>query len=298
MISKNVNLVSISGLPPFEQQLILAHILGLSREYVLSHPEIKLTKIQENKLADLIKRRQNHEPMAYILGHKEFYGLDFKVTPDTLIPRPETELLVELGLIELRNILRNSASTRNITLIDVGTGSGNIIISLASSLKNILPIKNHTLMGVDISSKALRVARYNAKNNSVDKKIKFIKSDLLEYFLKNNLAIKQLSNLIIVANLPYLSKTIYSSSMPDVKNFEPKSALYSAKEGLLHYKKLFCQIRSISAANGKLKITTFIEISPEQKIKIDKMIKKILPRAKANFQKDLAGKWRLVGIHF
>ena len=83
-------------LPPYEKELLLAHILKKSREYVLAHDEIKLTKMQDTRYKRLLRRRENHEPMAYILGHKEFYSMDFKVTPDTLIPRPETEILVEL----------------------------------------------------------------------------------------------------------------------------------------------------------------------------------------------------------
>ncbi len=217
--------------------------------------------------------------MAYILGHKEFYGLDFKVNKNTLIPRPETELLVE-------EILKLKPKDKNI--IDIGTGSGNIIISLAKNIKN-----NNTFWGVDISPKALSVARYNAKKNKAEKRIKFIKSDLLNFILKSKNHKLKTKELIIVANLPYLSQKIYSSAMPDVKNYEPKSALLSGPDGLNHYKKLLRQIRSLKKSYPALDVSCYMEISPEQKTILEKIIKNLFLSSKMEFKKDLARKWRL-----
>lgn len=272
-------------LPPFEVSLILSHILKKSREYVLAHPEIELTKIQKQKFQKMIRRRLKNEPLAYILGEKGFYGLDFKVSRHTLIPRPETEQIVELAT-------QNVKPGENYTMIDVGTGSGNIIISLAKEIINSkLPITNCRLLATDVSSQALKVARINAKKYKLDKKIKFIKSDLLEYFL-NNLTIKQFNHLIIVANLPYLSKKIYNSAPKDVKSYEPKSALYGGIDGLDYYRKLLKQIRSL-ITSYQLPVTIFMEISPEQKTKIARVIKTFFPKSKLEFKKDLAGKWRV-----
>jgi release factor glutamine methyltransferase len=274
-ISKN------KPLPLFEQQLILAHILKKSREYVLAHPEIELTQAQKRLFERLINRRKKHEPLAYILGRKEFYGLDFELTKHTLIPRPETELLVE----EIIN-----SKPKNKTIIDIGTGSGNIIITLAENIKD-----QNNYFAIDVSKKALAIAKLNAKKHKVDKKIKFIESDLLKNKkMLGHLAMKQCNDAIIIANLPYLSKHIYSSAMPDVKNFEPKSALLSGEEGLDHYKKLFSQIKKLETKNRRLK--TILEISPEQKTKITPIIKKVFPRANIFFKKDLAGKWRMVSF--
>jgi release factor glutamine methyltransferase len=285
-------------IPLYEQQLILAHILGMSREYVLAHPEAKLTKSQETKYQKIIKCRQNNEPIAYILGEKEFYGLNFKVTADTLIPRPETEMLVEKTLGLLHKKLHNNTHKKT-AVIDIGTGSGNIIISVA---KNITPEtqKKVLLWGIDISQKALRVAKHNAikhkLGNPLAGGIKFAQSDLLEYFLKNNSKIKNLNNLIFVANLPYLSKNIYEKAIPDVKNFEPKSALYSPKEGLDHYEKLFQQIKILKGKYFVFHLACFIEFSPEQKPKIKNLIEKYFPAAEIKFEKDLAGKWRIASF--
>ena len=258
--------------------LIVAHVLKKNREFVLTHPETRLPKNQELKTKNLLARRMKHEPLAHILGRKEFYGLDFKVTPDTLIPRPETELLVEFAIQET-NIKKQTTN-----IIDIGTGSGNIIISLAKNLSG-----RNNFIAIDISKKALRVARQNAKANQVSERIKFIHGDLLD-------KIKNIDNSIIVANLPYLSQTIYSATLPTVKKYEPRSALYSPKDGLDHYEKLLKQINGLKTKNQELKTSVLLEISPEQKSKLPKIIKKHLPQAKIEFVKDLANKWRLCKI--
>lgn len=264
-------------IPPYEQELILAHILKKSREYVLTHPDIALTKHQQKQYRNMAARRLKNEPLAYILGHKEFYGLDFKVSPQTLIPRPETELLIE-------EVLR--LKPKNSFIIDVGTGSGNIIISLSKNIK-----EKNTYFGVDISEKALAVAKYNARKHKVYRKIRFIKSDLMDHFIKYRpLNIKQL---IIVANLPYLSEKIYNSTMPDVKNHEPKIALYGGSDGLEYYKRLFKQIQIIKENCYMLHVSCYMEISPEQKKKLSKIAKKDFPGCKIGFKKDLGGKWRI-----
>jgi len=269
-------------IPPFEVELILAHILKKSREYVLTHPELSLTKAQKRQFEKLIKRRENYEPLAYILGHKEFYGLDFKVNENALIPRPETELLVE-------EILRLKPKNKNI--IDIGTGSGNIIIALAKNIK-----EKNNYFGIDISEKALSVTRFNARKHNVDKKIRFIKSDLLKTFIQNTKYKILNTELIIVANLPYLSEKIYSSTIPDVKNFEPKSALLSGPDGLAHYERLLKQIKLLSVHCSLSTVHCFLEISPEQKPKMERLIRQYFPKSKIIFKKDLAGKWRVVSF--
>lgn len=300
-MKKNYIYESVSKLPPFELELILAHILKKSREYVLAHPEIGLSKAQKNRFNRLIKRRQNHEPLAYILGHKEFYALDFKVTKNTLIPRPETEMLVELAT---NNLGHGTWSKNNNAMffVDIGTGSGNIIVSIAHNMehgawnKNSERRKEIFFYGVDISSKALAVAKYNAKKNQIDKKIKFIKSDILEYFINHFSTFPVSCSMTIVANLPYLSKAIYDATTPDVKNFEPRSALFSNKNGLAHYEKLLKQIKQLKKKYSLLQVVCFVEFSPEQKLFLAKLIKKYFPEAGIKFHRDLAGKWRVAEI--
>lgn len=274
-------------------ELIIAHTIKKTREFVLAHPEYKLMQKNELRIENYANRRIKSEPLAYILGHKEFYGLDFKVNKHTLIPRPETELLVEL-------VLKNNLTMKQFnkeTIIDVGTGSGNIIISLAKSLEERSKKKEIRFFGTDISSEALKIAKYNAKKNKLNKKIKFIKSDLLNSKkLQKKITMKQCGNVTIIANLPYLSKKIYNSTKPDIKNYEPKSALYSPQGGLRHYEKLLRQIKTLHTSYFFVHASCFMEFSPEQKNALRILIKKILPSAQTEFKKDLAGKWRVCAI--
>lgn len=246
------------------------------------------------------------EPVAYIVGHKEFYGLDFKVDENTLIPRPETELLVEKALssvighpprVDEQSSSRVEAGRSSVSIIDVGTGSGNIIISIANELKKVIGHRSSIIgfFGIDISKDALKIAKNNAKTHGVDKKIDFLHGDLLSPIIGNwKLEIGN-STMIIVANLPYLSKEIFASAPIDVKKYEPKSALYSSKQGLSHYEKLLKQIKKLLFI-VHCSLFVVLELSPEQKTLITKMIKKIFPSAKIEFFKDLAGKWRVCKI--
>lgn len=274
-------------------ELIIAHAIQKPREFVLAHPEKTINNTQRSKINKLIKRRLKHEPMAYILGEKEFYGLNFKVTKDTLIPRPETEMLVELATYNIKHETRNKKKT---AILDIGTGSGNIIISIAKKIEknNLLHVPCFMLYGIDISKNALRIAKYNAKKNKIEKKIKFIESNLLNYFLQTKSHKLKANKLIIIANLPYVSKKIYSAVSPDIKNYEPKSALLSDLNGLAHYENLFKQIKKLEAKSYKLE--AILEFSPEQKPRLQKLIKKYFPKVRVDFSKDLAGKWRVASF--
>jgi release factor glutamine methyltransferase len=152
--------------------------------------------------------------------------------------------------------------------------------------------------GIDISSEALKVAKQNAKLHNLAKKIKFLQGSLLDPIMKEFQAKKLMPDkLIVTANLPYLSKEIYSSAPIDVKKFEPKSALYSPEEGLQHYRKLLEQVSEhFIVVSGKFSVVCYLEISPEQKIPLQKLVTNIFPSAKTEFTKDLAGKWRICKI--
>jgi release factor glutamine methyltransferase len=292
MTTKGVFEQYFNKLDRLDLELLIASVIKKPREFVLSYPEYQLTKNQELKTKNLIARRAKKEPLAYILGQKEFYGLNFKVDKNTLIPRPETELIVERVS---HNLERNNEG--KITIIDIGTGSGNIIISIVKNLESFgFQVSGFKFYGTDISTGALRIAKQNAKLNKVDKKIKFIKGNLLEPILKSKNYKLKTKNFLITANLPYLSQNIYNSTMPDVKNYEPKSALLSGQDGLDHYRKLFKQIKKMFTVNG-LRFTVFLEISPEQKNILQKVIKKEFPKSKITFYKDLARKWRVCEIN-
>ncbi|MEK7598421.1 MAG: peptide chain release factor N(5)-glutamine methyltransferase [Patescibacteria group bacterium] len=262
-------------------ELLIASSIGKSREFALAHPECRIPATRNPKLRTLIRRRMKDEPLAYILGQKEFYGLNFKVNQNTLIPRPETELLVE-KVLEL--------NPKNATIIDVGTGTGNIIISLAKNLK-----ERNKFMALDISSKAVSVAKQNAKLHKVDKKIKFLKGNLLEPILKSKNYNLKTKNLVVVTNLPYLDtdwKNLLPSSDTQGLRYEPRIALYAGKDGLDAYRKLAKQIKLLKGKTEHA-IAVFCEVGPFQ----TKEMRKIFSFAKrVGFSKDLAGKWRVCKI--
>lgn len=274
---------------PLDLELLFSFVLKKPREFVLAHPEHAISRNQESIIKKYVKRRINHEPLAYILGKKEFYGLDFKVDKNTLVPRPETELMVELALEEVRKLVRKRLRTINV--VDVGTGSGNIAISIAHNVKRSSSDKLN-FFAIDISKKALAIARKNAKSHKLNKKIKFIHGSLLDPIIGrlDPPAGGGNSRTIVLANLPYLSSAIYASTPKDVKDYEPKSALWSPEKGLAHYAELLRQIAPMKD------VSCFMEISPEQKPLLQKMAGKIFPSAKIIFHRDLAGKWRLCQV--
>ncbi|MEI8344209.1 MAG: peptide chain release factor N(5)-glutamine methyltransferase [Candidatus Moraniibacteriota bacterium] len=275
--------------------LILAHSLGKTREFILIHAENSITSNQSAAIDKLVKRRIKGEPIAYLTGHKEFYGLDFIINKHTLVPRPETEMLVELALNESKVKSQKS----KVKIVDIGTGSGNIIISIAKTLLQDTKYKlpNIKYIAIDISKEALKTAKSNAKLHGVEKKIKLLHGNLLApLFDASCFMFHALCPMIIVANLPYLSAEIYQSAPIDVKKYEPKSALYSAEAGLAHYCELLTQLKTSHQSFSMFHVSCFLEISPEQKIPLTKMIKNIFPAAEISFEKDLAKKWRVCKI--
>lgn len=264
---------------------------NINKVWFYTNLDKNLEKSITNHYFKLIKRRQKHEPVAYITGHKEFYGLDFYVNKNVLIPRPETELLVEEALKEITNNCHLTPNTYAIT--DIGTGSGCIIVALATKSKIPRPRQakqggqnsKFKMYGIDISAEALKVARLNAKKHKVDKQIKFLQGNLLA-------PLPEKVNLII-ANLPYVLKNEIEKLPEDIKKFEPKIAFYGKKDGLYYYRRLLKQVNSYLKPDGKL----FLEIGYQQKETISKLIKDNLPQAKIKIIKDYAGWNRIILIN-
>ena len=295
-----------------DAEVLLMHTMKKSREWLLAHPNHKLSQKQILDYESLLNRRSKQEPVEYIIGYKEFFGFNFSVNKDVLIPRPETELLVEKAIDYVRTYERTSQNN-NVIFIDIGTGSGNIIISLAKTLdepsttlnsrQNEWQDNKNSFFAIDNSKKALRVARTNAKFHDVEDSIVFLNGrflnpliENLELLAKKTPSLERLtehSKIIILANLPYLSKDIYESSPDSVRKHEPKDALFSGQDGLDHYRKLLNQIK-IFAKFFELSNTILLEISPEQKTIITKQIKANFPNVKMKFFVDLAGKNRIV----
>lgn len=280
---KKLNKNSQIKSPHLEVEILLSFILKKSREYILSHSEKKLNTVELKKYENLIKKRLKGWPIAYIIGHKQFYSLDFIVNKNVLIPRPETELIVDYIL---ENNIKNIEKAM---LIDVGTGSGCIAITLAKKLSPTKKLKK--IIAIDISKKALRVAKQNSRFHKVNSKIKFIKGNLLNPILDKKKLIFGVKKLVIIANLPYLT-TKQVKNEPSIAK-EPKIALKSGTDGLKHYRLLFSEIEELKECfSGYIYI--LCEINPKQVIFLKKIIRKYLPQVKIKLKKDLSGQNRLL----
>lgn len=265
--------------PELEAEILLSFVLKKSREFILTHLEYKSTYYERKKLNKIIKERLKNKPIAYIIGKKEFYKLDFYVNKNVLIPRPETENIV----YEALNIIK-TFKNKNIKIIDIGTGSGAIIIAIAKNARN------NNFFATDISRNALNVARKNAKKHKLDKKIKFLIGDLLKPIIKNLKNLKAPNNhTIITANLPYLTKQEFQKEK-SIQS-EPKTALISGKTGLKHYEQFFKQLKHFQ------NFSVLIEFNPWQTKKIIKIIKQNIPKAKIEIKKDLQGLDRIMIIN-
>lgn len=267
--------------------VLLAYATGKDKTFLLAHPEYLLDRETETRAREYFARRLKHEPVAYITRHKEFYGRDFIVTKDTLIPRPETEHIIERVLDEISNF--KFQISKKIVIIDVGTGSGNIIITLAKEIQKVHETSRTTYHATDISEEALNIARENAKRHDVTSTIEFHAGNLLEPIDKN--VFETADDIIIAANLPYLSEEVYLAADDDVKCFEPHDALVSAEAGLDHYYRLLEQTSSIQTPT-----ILFLEISPEQTPLIQTYLSKNFPTTRVSIHQDLSGRDRVVKI--
>ncbi|MFA7654244.1 MAG: peptide chain release factor N(5)-glutamine methyltransferase [Candidatus Magasanikbacteria bacterium] len=291
-------------------EIIVAHVLKKPRAFVLAHSDYQLTQAQEKNIRALCKRRQKGEPIAYLTGHKEFFGLDFLVDKRVLVPRPETELLVEEAIDRINNE-QLTINKRQMVLIDVGAGSGCVPISIIKTLRDssaaplrgfaCLPVgmaqNDNVAIVIDISKPALAVAKKNAKKHGV--KIKFLHGNLLSPILKNySLLLTPYSLLVITANLPYGWKEWKNNCSMETRGlqFEPPQALFTGKQGLQLYEDLFKQTQSLLLLNP-YSLILLIEYDPRQTTLLKKLIKKYLPEASIEIKKDLAGRDRVATIN-
>lgn len=258
----------------FEAGSILAFALKKPREYLFTHPEHVLSPFEWIKNELLMRKRLSATPLAYLTGSREFFGLDFKVNKSVLIPRPETELMVEQALSVYREHGVKS-------FLDVGTGSGCIIVTLA------LKIPQGSFVGLDISKKALTTAKNNAKRHKVEKRIRFLRSNLIREVMNDRFD----PPMMILANLPYLTPKQVEGS-PSIKK-EPKLALLGGDDGLEYYHMLFKQVR---ACRMPRPLFILCEIDEKQGKKILDILRAELPSADMEIKKDLKGLPRLAVI--
>ena len=224
-------------------------------------------------LSKLIQRRISHEPTAYITGHKEFFGIDFEVSPDTLIPRPDTELLVEKAIE-----LVNKRFPKSCLIADIGTGCGAIAIALALNLPLV------KIYATEISASALEVAESNCRKHRVFDRVRLLRGDLLEPLPE--------PVQLIVANLPYISESELPKLPLEISMFEPQLALAGGKDGLTQIRRLISQAGSKLVNGGAV----LLEIGYDQGQVVKDLAWKYFPSAEVSLATDLSGLDRVVTI--
>ena len=250
LINHGSNLLKEKNISTYrlDSEILLSKVLNTSRESILINLNKNIDKIVIKKYEKLIDRRTKKEPVAYILEEKEFWSKKFNVNRFTLIPRPETELMVEIIVKKFKQ--------KKINILDIGTGSGCILISLLHELQGSRGI------GIDISDKALIVAKKNVQENLKNSKLKFLKRCMNDlFYCKFDL---------IVSNPPYIRSNSIKNLDDDIKKYEPKIALDGGNDGLDVIKKVIYKSTEILKING----TLALEIGREQKLKVSDILQK------------------------
>lgn len=269
-------LAPISDTPDLDASVLIAHILNKPRTWVMAHPELTLTSEQQKQLEDSLVQLEHGESFPYVLGHWEFFGLEFDVTSDVLIPRPETELLVEKAIAWLQE------SPVRRTVADVGTGSGVIAISIAMN------VPDAKILATDISFEALEVARKNAIKFDVNNRIDFVQCDLLPYHIYSLSTERHFD--LICANLPYIpTDTLHQ--LP-IFGREPSLALDGGPDGLDLIRRLLTIAPNWLAPNGML----LLEIEATRGIQALNLACDMFSEGIIHLHQDLAGRDRLLEI--
>jgi release factor glutamine methyltransferase len=259
--------------PRLDAELLLTHCLGWDRTRLHAYPAQTLNDEQHREFENLVRRHAQGEPLAYILGHQEFFGLDFFVDHRVLIPRPETELLVEEAIAWIQMC---EPDGQTLTAADVGTGSGAIAVSLAVACPRL------TLYATDVSADALQVAARNAKRHGVADRIQFYHGDLLEPLPE--------PVHLIAANLPYVSESEMALLPPHIARFEPRLALDGGPDGLTVIERLLTQARTRLQSEGAI----LLEIGAAQGDLAVAHARRHLPTARIHVRQDRAARDRLI----
>lgn len=260
--------------PRLDAEVLLAHCLGLSRAQLFIRWREQLSGEQAREYGTLVQRRVGREPLAYIVGHKEFCGLDFEVDRNVLIPRPETELLVEQAV----QIAGAQATREAMKIADIGTGSGAIAVSLALSMPWV------TVHAVDQSEEALRVAARNCVRHGVAERVHLWHGDLL-------LALPEPMS-VLVANLPYVSEAEWAELAPEIQLFEPAAALNGGADGLDLIRRLLAQI----SQHPRPPQAVLLEIGATQGEPVLGLARAILPQARVSLTRDYSALDRIVRV--
>jgi len=254
-----------------EAEVLLRHTLDLDRAHLYARLQEDLGSGDQAVFHSLLARRLVHEPTAYIVGQREFYGLDLETTPAALIPRPETELLVQ-------EALSRACGREPLLIVDVGTGNGAIAVALAVHLPQA------ALVAIDLSREALALAVRNARRHGVESRVSFLQADLLA-------PLAQAADLI-VANLPYVRSADWEALPPEIREHEPRAALDGGPDGLREIERLLEQVPSYLRPGGSL----LVEVGPPQAAPALALARRCFPDAAARILPDAAGLDRLLAI--
>ncbi|MBI4591988.1 peptide chain release factor N(5)-glutamine methyltransferase [Candidatus Uhrbacteria bacterium] len=280
--------------PMLDAEILLAYSLDTSKAWLFAHFADKFKSHQEEKFFELVNRREDREPVAYLVGKKAFYGRDFHVDKRVLIPRPETEVIVELAIKAI--IDKDPERT---LIVDLGTGSGAIAVTLAAETN--LPV-----IAVEIDKSALEVAKKNAAALVPETAVDFQPGNLAEPIVRIFKTIRGQTNvqtssvypfktLLMTANLPYLSEVRMDNLQEEIRH-EPELALRAGVDGLDAYWELFRQLRSDRKILPR-ELIVLIEIDPEQRIAAEKLILHNFPSAKLLTHQDLHSNDRVIEAH-
>lgn len=257
-----------------EEEIILTHVLRCSRgDLFIKKPQ--LTSEQKDQIKSIKDRRANGEPLQYILGECEFFGLPFMVDPRVLIPRPETELLMEAVIATLRTM------PQPLRVLDIGTGSGNIPIVLAKYFPKA------TIVSIDVSADALALARDNARLNGVLSRIEFIQTDVFQWLVPDGLNCERFS--LVVSNPPYVRSADMTALPKDVQQ-EPVKALDGGKDGLKFYEHIIPNVGHVLKSGGWL----FFEIGDAQGKSLENLLTRVGSFVNIQTVKDFNGRDRIV----
>ena len=247
-LKNGISQLRAASVPSFTlaAELLLLHALGRNRTWIYSHPEEEIPALASQQYFSLIARRAAGEPTQHLTGKQEFWGLEFEVTPNVLIPRPETEHLIEvaldrLALRELHAGRKQTLTGEGLQIADIGTGSGCIAVTLAKELPGA------TIHATDISRAALAVAKRNAAHHSLSDQIHFLESNLLE-----GISHSPRSFDLIASNPPYIGRHEAATLMREVRDHEPEIALYGGEEGYELYADLIAQAAARLKPGGLL----------------------------------------------
>ena len=259
-----------------EAEVILAHVLGVRKEYLITHPDHELTDSQEEKFQQLVERRCQKEPLAYIVGYREFWSLKFEVNPRVLIPRPETEGVIEC----LLDLAGDGFDEKTIRILDAGTGSG--ILAIVAALE----FPKARVTAVDHSGEALEVARKNALRHAVTGQIEFLEMDFMHDW---NLPKNDLYD-CIVSNPPYIPSKELDQLMPDIRDYEPRAALDGGPDGLTCYRRIVASAFPYLKPGGCL----IFEVGDDQAGPVKQILQAQDGLGEIEIVQDLSGRDRVV----